>query len=161
DVTVDTLVPSWAGTSISGLTAETATLHMGMNHQTIDIAAATLSACGSCHENAGSGEYYPGLLHSSLANSVPVIAQPTLCMDCHFTSRPNAVLTSANSAMPPNLKFDHGAGAALGDCASCHTGGSATQWTSWSQGRFHLVGSATPATCLPCHAPERPTTTAG
>ena len=103
DVTVDTLVPSWAGTSISGLTAETATLHMGMNHQTTDIAAATLSACGSCHENAGSGEYYPGLLHSSLANSVPVIAQPTLCMDCHSGSIPLGFVgpTATNPARTP------------------------------------------------------------
>jgi len=254
DLTVVALVPSFVGTSISSLTPETETLHMGMNHQTTDLAAGILGACGSCHQNAGSGEYYPGLLHSSLANSVPVIAQPTLCMDCHSgsmplgfvgpvatnpvrnpasgemkhdavvwnsagpttatavpydcavchqspskalaatwatnqsgltpalfhssltlasqpqptscldchaNSRPNGLLTSANAAMPANLQFDHGADAALGDCASCHRAGSATQWTSWSKGQFHLVGSTTPATCLPCHAGERPTTTAG
>ncbi|MGE5048631.1 MAG: hypothetical protein ACM3PC_08700, partial [Deltaproteobacteria bacterium] len=85
DLAVDALVPSYAGTSISGLSPETETLHMGMNHQTT---ALTLGACASCHENAGSGEYFPGALHSSLANAVPVIAQPGQCMDCHVDAMP-------------------------------------------------------------------------
>ncbi len=254
DVVVDALVPSYLATSISGLSAQTETLHMGMNHQTTDLSPSTLGGCGSCHENAGNGDYFPGLLHSSLANSVPVIAQPTLCMDCHSAaipigfvgptaaspartppsgemkhdavvwngagptrtsavpydcavchqspsqalaatwatdqsgltpalfhpslsranlpqpgscidchanSRPDVTLTSANAAMPANLQFDHAAGPALADCASCHTTGAATQWTSWSQARFHLPGSPTPTSCLPCHGGERPTTTAG
>jgi hypothetical protein len=253
DVQVDALIPSYVGTSISSLSPQTETLHMEMNHQTTDLATATLSNCASCHENAGSGEYFPGLLHSSLANTVPPIAQPGQCMDCHLgsmplgfvgptatspartpasgemkhdavvwngagptattavaydcavchmspsqalvatwatnqsgtspalfhasltaaalpqpascidchaNSRPDSQLTSANASMPANLTFDHGTGPALADCVSCHTG-SATQWTSWSKGRFHLAGSSTPTTCLPCHAGERPATTAG
>jgi len=254
DVTVNALVPSYAGTSVSGLSPQIETLHLAMNHQTTELTPSTLGNCAGCHENAGSGEYFPGSLHSSLANSVPAIAQPTQCidchsgamplgfvgptatnpprtpasgemkhdavlwnvaaptrttalpydcavchqspsqalaatwatdqtgltpalfhasltraglpqpascLDCHANSRPDALLTSANAAMPANLKFDHGAGPALNDCVSCHTGGSATQWVSWSQGQFHLPGSATPSTCLPCHAGERPATTAG
>ncbi len=253
DTSVDALIPSYAGTSISGLTPDTETLSMEMNHQTSELPAAALGDCASCHENAPSGEYFPGLLHSSLENAVPAIPQPTQCTDCHLgsmpvgfvgptatspartppsgemkhdavvwsngkptktsavpydcsvchqspskalvatwatnqsgttpalfhssltaaklpqptscvdchaNSRPVGLLTSANASMPAGLQFDHGGAAALGDCASCHTG-SATTWTSWSQGKFHLAGSATPTTCLPCHAGERPTTTTG
>ncbi|TMB09883.1 MAG: hypothetical protein E6J65_28470, partial [Deltaproteobacteria bacterium] len=65
--------------------------------------------------------------------------------------------------MAAGLVFDHTRGPALSDCVSCHvnTSAAATQWTSWSQGKFHLPGSASPATCLPCHAGERPVSTTG
>ena len=254
DVSVAALVPSWAGKSIASLSATTETLHMGMNHQTTELSASVIGNCSVCHQNSVAGEYFPGELHSSLANSQPALAQPRLCLDCHLgsmpvgfvgptavtpsrtppsgemkhdavlwnaagptrntavaydcavchqspsqalaatwatsstgttpalfhasiaaaslpqpascidchaNSRPIAVLTSANSAMPANLSFDHGTGAALGDCVACHAATSSSGWTSWSQGRFHLAGSATPNTCLPCHAGERPTSTAG
>ena len=103
----------------------------------------------------------PALFHASLtAAGQP---QPTSCLDCHANSRPNAILTSSNSSMAPNLAFDHGAGPALGDCASCHVNqaATATQWTSWSQAKFHLAGSSNPTTCLPCHTGERPVSNAG
>ena len=79
-------------------------------------------------------------------------------MDCHANSRPDTVLTSATAALPANLSFDHASREALGDCISCHA---EPQFSSWSGGRFHPSGSAAPATCLPCHAGERPITAAG
>ena len=87
--------------------------------------------------------------------------QPTSCLDCHAGSRPSGVLTSANSSLAPGTTLDHGAPAVQGDCASCHATGGATQWSSWRLGKLHPAGAAAPATCLPCHAAERPTTTSG
>jgi hypothetical protein len=103
----------------------------------------------------------PARFHASLTTAN--LPQPASCVDCHANSRPSAVLTSANSTMAAGLAFDHTAGPALGDCASCHVNasGAATQWTSWSQAKFHSSGSASPATCLPCHAGERPVSTTG
>ena len=80
-------------------------------------------------------------------------AQPTSCIDCHANSRPNIVLTPANSAVPANLEFDHTAANAQGDCVTCHA-----PFTAWA-GQFHAAGSPNPPTCLPCHQAERPTTT--
>jgi len=96
----------------------------------------------------------PALFHASLTTAD--LPQPASCVDCHANSRPNGVLTVS----PTNLQFDHTASAALADCASCHQeGSSAAQWSSWTGGKFHLAGDAAPASCLPCHAAERPTTT--
>ena len=95
----------------------------------------------------------PALFHASLTTAN--LPQPASCVDCHANSRPDGVLTVS----PTNLVFDHTALAALGDCASCHQSSSASQWTSWAGGKFHLSGDKTPASCLPCHAAERPTTT--
>ena len=97
--------------------------------------------------------------HSSL--SAASQAQPGSCVDCHANSRPQALLTAANAAMPANVQFDHAAGAAMGECASCHGSGSAAQLTSWTKGKFHLAASTAPSSCLPCHSGERPTATAG
>ncbi|MEW5740733.1 MAG: hypothetical protein AB1938_17530 [Myxococcota bacterium] len=74
--------------------------------------------------------------------------QPTSCIDCHANSRPTGNVTSAS------ITFDHSA--ELGDCAGCHL-----SFTTWAGGVYHRAGSATPSTCLPCHEPERPTSTAG
>ncbi|TMB12148.1 MAG: hypothetical protein E6J65_26220, partial [Deltaproteobacteria bacterium] len=81
--------------------------------------------------------------------------QPSSCLDCHANSRP-ALLTSANAALPAGVQFDHST--ATGECTTCHAGGS---FTSWTGGKFHLAGSATPTSCLSCHQGERPTSTAG
>ena len=100
----------------------------------------------------------PALFHGSLtAANHP---QPASCVDCHANSRPAVLLTPANAALPANVQFDHSVAEARGDCTSCHLNGGATQWSSWSGGQFHLAGSATPTSCLPCHASERPTSTA-
>jgi hypothetical protein len=126
--------------------------------------AAVPQDCGVCHvarsmsmsatwETNRAGTT-PALFHASLtAASLP---QPASCVDCHANSRPNGVLTVSST----NLQFDHTIPAGLADCASCHQSSSATaQWSSWAGGKFHLPGDASPASCLPCHAGERPTTT--
>lgn len=96
----------------------------------------------------------PALFHASLAAAS--LTQPASCLDCHANSRPTGILTVS----PANLRFDHAAPAALAECASCHqSSAAAVQWISWAGGKFHLPGDATPASCLPCHAGERPTTT--
>ena len=92
----------------------------------------------------------PALYHSSLGTA------PSSCVDCHANTRPSTVLTSSGAALPKGVQFDHGAAAALGDCVSCHSVSS-----SWTGGKFHLPGSATPSSCLPCHQGERPTSNAG
>jgi len=248
DVTVDALIPTWSSTSITSVTPLVQTLHMEMDHTSTQVPAGAMSACTNCHE---AGAYFPGLLHSSLANLTlgqpaacsschatmptgfvgPTAAnpartpasgemrhdavawtagaptttrlvtqdcgvchtppgaslvatwlmglpdggpsqlhasltaagqpQPGSCVDCHANSKPTVVLNSGNSTLPANLQFDHGTLGSSGDCVSCHSRGGATQWTSFSRGQFHLPGAASPTTCLPCHAGERPTSTTG
>ena len=108
--------------------------------------------CSLCHRAPPASAGWA----TSLKFHASVGAQPASCLDCHANSRP-ALLTSVNAALPAGVQFDHSAGAALGECATCHTG----SFTSWSGGKFHLAGSATPSSCLPCHEGERPTSTAG
>lgn len=101
----------------------------------------------------------PVLFHSNL--SAASLPQPASCLDCHANSRPTAALSNANAALPAGVTYDHQAGLALDDCAGCHVRAAAPQYTSWAQGRFHRAGDPNPATCLPCHAGQRPTSTAG
>jgi hypothetical protein len=252
DVTVTGLIPSYAGTSVASLTARAQALPMDMDHGTGALGAATLGNCGGCHASAGTGAYYPGVLHASLgslgvaqpatcadchaasapvgfvgplathpartpasgemkhdavawsngaptgvgivqadcaachaspsgtapatwatgrtAGSIPTfhasltaaqLAQPSTCLDCHANTRPAAVLTSGNAALPAMVTFDHRAQATPGECATCHAASGGAGWASWAGGRFHLAGSATPTSCLPCHAGERPTSASG
>lgn len=124
--------------------------------------------CSTCHAapsqsstatwTTGAGGAATVQFHPSLTNAAQ--SQPVSCVDCHANTRPNVVLTSANATLPATLQFDHTASSAQGDCSSCHATGASTQWTAWSGGRFHLSGSANPATCVPCHEGERPTSTA-
>src|ERR1700674_4426737 len=249
-VTFSAEIPSCVDPSISSLSPRTETLPMPMLHASPNVAAVAIASCGNCHVNASMGAFYPGDLHTSLANlnlaqpsacvdchassmptgfvgptatnpartpassemkhdavlwsnGLPTKAsavpqdcavchvtpsmsmsatwannragttpalfhasltaanqpQPASCVDCHANSRPTVLLSSANASLPANVSFDHSVAAALADCTSCHLNGGATQWTSWSGGQFHLVGSATPTSCLPCHASERPTST--
>lgn len=253
DVTVTALVPTYAGTSITRVTPLLETLPMTMSHGSTDIDAEASSSCDNCHADARSGVFYPGRLHSALANltlkqptacsschgataaptgfvgppatsparspsspemkhdgvvwwndvptTTPVVpaecgichvapgaqlnaswatgksgtgpalyhfsladagmAQPASCVDCHANSRPTIMLTSSNAALPANLEFDHGQGTALSDCAKCHAKSGLPPFVDWKGGLFHLSGEKSPATCLPCHAKERPTTTTG
>ena len=133
------------------------------------VVSAVPQECGVCHVAptmstpaswaANQGGTTPALFHASL--TAAHLPQPTSCVDCHANSRPNGVLTVQLSTVPAtSLQYDHTALAALADCGSCHqSSSSAAQWTSWAGGKFHLAGAVTPATCLPCHAGERPTTT--
>lgn len=251
NLTVATLLPRFSGTSIVSLTPNAEVLQMTMRHSTSALDAGLLNACSSCHAEAASSVYYPGTLHSALANlkeaqptqcvechqrdlvrnvgarptgfvgpfaTSPVrepasgemrheatawvdggpggaalvpaecsachvppdartsswssgrfdggvrfhrsldasgLPQPAACLDCHANSRPKALLTSMNAAVPAGLTFDHQGADTLGECAECHA-----STTAWSGARFHPAGASTPSTCLPCHAQERPTSTA-
>ncbi len=256
DIALDVLIPTYSGLSISTLSPETETLPQLMNHGTTAVDATVLATCTNCHLDAASGIYYPGQFHASLA--VLMIAQPTVCSDCHTPSMPNGFVgpikpdrtpvsgemkhdavtwsggapgaTSAVSvdcglchqapgrnistwsiglsgvspalmhaslagagapqpqscldchansrpcpsgdcsipitaatapSLPANLQFDHQSPEALADCSRCHTTAAAMQGASWAGGKFHMVGSASPKTCLPCHANERPASTSG
>ncbi|HMC68056.1 MAG TPA: hypothetical protein VKJ07_02780, partial [Mycobacteriales bacterium] len=105
--------------------------------------------CATCHRSASTWV-------TSQSFHVSVATQPASCLDCHANSRPVALLTSANAALPAGVQFDHAT--ATAECTTCHAGGA---FSSWTGGRFHLAGSATPSSCLPCHQGERPTSTAG
>lgn len=237
------LVPTFAGPSITRVTPLQQLLPMPMNHLATALSSDVASTCNACHADGNTGIYFPGLMHSSLANLgvaqpsrcaechsrsqpegfvgplatapartpasgemrheavawangmptttklVPVECalchqtpdstlnsnwstglqdagtpqfhssltaasqpQPGSCLDCHANSRPVALLTSSNAALPAGMTFDHGG--ALGDCGSCHL-----STTRWSGGKFHLAAAASPTTCLPCHAQQRPTST--
>src|SRR5947208_2548419 len=90
-----------------------------------DVAVAELvpSYCAVCHAppskalvatwSTNLAGTTPALFHASLTAAMQ--PQPASCVDCHANSRPNAVLTSANSTMAAGLAFDHTAGPALGD----------------------------------------------
>src|SRR6266403_1710127 len=126
--------------------------------------AAVPQDCGVCHMApamsasatwaTGRAGTTPALYHASLAAAG--LPQPASCVDCHANSRSNGVWTVAST----NLVFDHTIPVAMADCGTCHQSSSAAaQWSSWAGGKYHLAGDATQATCLPCHAGERPTTT--
>jgi len=111
------------------------------------------------NKDGRSGSGAPVQFHAALASAA--IPQPASCLDCHAHARPVGALTSGNAALSPGVAFDHAAPGAQGDCAACHAAGAAPAFTSWRLGKYHLTGSATPSSCLPCHAGERPTSTAG
>jgi hypothetical protein len=133
--------------------------------------------CSVCHVSPGMSAASfataqdggtPAVFHASLTSAS--LAQPGSCLDCHANSRPEAVLTNGTcpagdtcqqtSNLPANVQFDHTTDDALADCASCH-GASAPSFASWAGAKFHAAGSATPTSCLPCHAAERPTSNTG
>jgi hypothetical protein len=129
-------------------------------------ATAVPQDCGVCHVapsrsmsaswDTNQAGTTPALLHTSL--TAANLSQPASCVDCHANSRPDGSLTVPSTS----LLFDHAIPAAMADCASCHQGSpAAARWSSWAGGRFHLAGDATPASCLPCHGGERPTTASG
>jgi hypothetical protein len=256
DVVVNALIPTYSGMSMSSLSPRTERLPMPMNHASTEVSPAALSTCANCHSDAATGVYFPGNLHSSLANlsttdptitepsacaschsdSMPIgfvgptatspvrtppsgemkhdavawandaptstplvptncglchaspspaldatwatgsgggspvfhnsldvasVPQPASCIDCHANSRPAGLLDSSNSSVPAGLSFDHGSPEAQKDCASCHVQTAVSGWASWKGGLFHAAGSVAPGTCLPCHASERPVSTAG
>ena len=130
---------------------------------------AATSECATCHTSPAhrpatwwmrTDGQSPAVFHAALTAAGQ--AQPSSCVDCHAGSRPTEVLTSASApGLPAGMEYDHQSPAALGDCAGCHNNKAAVEGTSWAGARFHPPGSASPKTCLPCHAGERPTSTAG
>jgi hypothetical protein len=133
-----------APTTTRVVTADCGTCHLAPNQD--------LAATWSTWTSGTQGTNALPQFHTSLTGAS--LAQPTSCVDCHANSRPVAVLSSAAASLPAGLTFDHANAVATGDCAGCH-GSTAT----WAGGRYHAAGSASPTTCLPCHAGERPSAT--
>ncbi len=114
--------------------------------------SATLQATWASTSGGGT----PARFHASLAAAGK--PQPGSCVDCHANGRPSGAVVS--TALPAGLRFDHGSAAhGLDDCASCHAAPPTAP--AWRGGRWHHAGDATPASCLPCHSGERPTSTTG
>lgn len=183
DVTVDVLIPTFVGTSISQLEPMTQTLPMPMRHGSAHLPLAASSNCSNCHIDAEAGSYFPGDLHSSLVNLG--IAQPTECADCHATSVPTGFvgpLATAPARDPASGEMRHDAVRWLADaptaeplvtqdCGVCHTAPSNSAWQqTWATdpvgtgvAQYHsslaTAGEAQPVSCLDCHANSRPTTT--
>ena len=180
DIVVNSLLPTWAGTSIIRVTPLTQTLSMPMSHGTTAIPSAFLSACENCHPTASTGDYFPGNLHSSLANLK--LAQPAVCSDCHATTLPTGFvgpLATSPARTPPTGEMRHEAvlwdGGAPGtasavpfDCSVCHSSPSDTLVATWTTGRdggndpgFHAslraAGKPAVSSCLDCHANSRAT----
>jgi len=57
DVTLDALIPTYAGFSIATLSPETETLPQRMNHATSAVDATVMSTCTNCHLDAAAGIY--------------------------------------------------------------------------------------------------------
>jgi hypothetical protein len=104
----------------------------------------------------------PAAFHASLG-SAAAAQQPSSCLDCHANTRPKGVVNTPGALGGGTIAFDHSQAAALVDCAACHLAtATAAGFSKWSGGgTYHVPGAAAPNTCLPCHAGERPTTTAG
>ena len=80
DISVLAEVPTYAGTSIVSVAAQTEKLPMPMDHSSATVQQ-TMS-CSACHASAATGVFFPGRLHASLST------QPSACLDCHATSAP-------------------------------------------------------------------------
>lgn len=117
--------------------------------------------CAACHQSptaaiqatwatgpgGGAVRYHASLQAAGLPS-------PSSCLDCHANGRPTSPLAAPGAALPAGVKFDHSG--ATADCTTCHASTAA-----WSGGRFHLAGTTTPTSCLPCHEGQRPTSTTG
>ena len=184
DLVLTALIPTYVGMAISSMSPLTETLPMPMNHTSTEVRAAAFSACTNCHQDAATGVYYPGNLHSSLANLAlvdPTIIEPTACASCHLKSMPVGFVgpTAANPARTPasgEMKHDavvwaNDASTAVSivpaNCGTCHASPSATVKASWatnlagtSPAQFHPALSAAglpqPTSCIDCHANSRP-----
>jgi hypothetical protein len=177
---VDALTPIYSGVSISSLSSSPESLPQGMNHTCTTMPPEAFSTCVNCHLNAGSGAFYPGDLHSSLANLK--VSQPWACADCHSVSMPLGFVgpTATNPLRTPasgEMKHDAVVWAAgaptttaivTADCSVCHAAPSQSQNASWatstagaSPARYHssldAAGLAQPTSCVDCHANTRPT----
>jgi hypothetical protein len=178
DYSLDGYVPTWSGTTITSLTAKSQALQMKMNHASMQIPPAAMSACGNCHADADAGSYYPGTFHLSL-NSM--MLAPLGCSDCHANAAPEGFVgppATAPVRSPPSPEMRHEAVAWVNgapgtqalvpqDCGLCHlapTNDIAADWSTNSLdggqvARYHasLGPTKQPAGCLDCHANTRPT----
>ncbi len=178
-VAVTGLVARYSGTSVAALSPQLELLPMAMDHASTAVNMAGL-ACSACHADARVGVYYPGLLHSSLAN----LAQPAplTCGGCHAGSAPAGLVgpvTDTPPRTPPSggMKHDAVAWSAGGapttarlvtaDCGACHLSPTENLAATWATGRagtsparYHASLTAAtlsqPGSCLDCHANSRP-----
>src|SRR2546429_5419303 len=151
---------------------------MPMDHGTTHVAAAAFASCGNCHANAGAGAYYPGNLHSALANLN--LAQPSGCLDCHASSVPMGFVgpTASNPARTPasgEMKHDavlwsNGGPTVVTavpeECGLSHVPPTMSTPASWAANQggttpalFHASLTAAhlpqPTSCVDCHANSR------
>ena len=107
----------------------------------------------------------PAVFHPS-ADRPRAALKPTSCLDCHANSRPagatarDAQRTASRSA----AKAWSSTTVARRRWATAAAATPTRRRCTAPRGRavkFHPSGSATPKTCLPCHAGERPTSTTG
>ncbi len=179
DLTLDGLVPSWSGTTITTVMPVSQKLPMRMNHASAQYPAAANSACRNCHADAPSGVYYPGIFHGSLIDLG--LPEPTGCTDCHADTEPVGFvgpLATNPARVPASAEMRH---EAVGwandvrgtmrlvtqDCQLCHKAPSAgAQGATWSTSRadggttkYHaaITTAQQPQSCLDCHANTRPT----
>ncbi len=169
--------PAFVGTTIASLSPRPQSLPMPMNHTSSALSAAALSGCGNCHLDAASGVYFPGSLHSSLANLK--LPQPTACKDCHASTMPAGFVGPVDNKRSPAsgpmrheaVAWDGGSPTAAAvvsfDCSVCHTPPSEAVASSWGSdpqlsgpARFHAslqaAGKNPGTSCLDCHANSRP-----
>jgi Cytochrome c7 and related cytochrome c len=184
DLVLTALIPTYVGMAMSNMSPLTETLPMPMNHTSTEVLAAAFSVCTNCHQDAATGVYYPGNLHSSLANLAlvdPTIVEPTACASCHLNSMPVGFVgpIAANPARTPasgEMKHDavvwaNDAPTAVSivptNCGTCHASPSATLQATWatnlagtSPAQFHpalsAAGLSQPTSCIDCHANSRP-----
>jgi hypothetical protein len=159
DVSVDAEIPTWAGTSITLVTAQTEALPMPMFHS--DASVPQSMACTTCHTGAATGTFTNGRLHASLTT------QPQSCVGCHLASMPTGFVGPLDSRRTPGtgemrhdaVLWSNGARTTTPvvtqDCAACHL--APTGAASWATTlTFHGSLATQPASCLDCHANSRP-----
>lgn len=176
NIEVSALLPLYAGTSIVSVSPVIQSLPMQMNHFTTQVDPAVMSSCASCHSEATT--FYPGRLHSSLANLFA--AEPRQCLDCHSSSVPTGFvgpLATDPPRDPATGEMKHDAVVWLDDapttsglvpleCSVCHTPPSQIVDATWAAAGaptvFHdsldLGGLPQPDSCIDCHANSRPST---
>jgi len=182
DIVVAALLPTFTGTSMASLSAQSETLPMTMNHGSTDAPAAVMADCANCHPNSkrtGSGSgFFPGAFHDSLSDMS--LSQPTSCSSCHLDAMPTGFvgpMATNPVRTPPTGEMRHDAVAWVGDvpttarivstdCGSCHRvfDNSRVTWASGKGGasvvQYHAslnnAGQAQPTSCMDCHANSRP-----
>lgn len=174
-VLVSALLPTYAGTSMVSVSASLQTLPMPMDHTSAAFDPALTSDCATCHDETTT--YYPGRLHSSLANLQ--VDQPRSCADCHRASAPTGfvgVLALDPPRDPATGEMKHDAvvwlnnqpttsGLVPAECGLCHQPPSQALPATWAEGAgrplFHAplstAGLPQPESCIDCHANGRPT----
>jgi hypothetical protein len=178
--TVDALQPKWVGTTMISVTPDPQTITLPMNHAATAVDAGVLFVCGNCHAQADQGQYYPGVMHWSLANlGVP---QPKVCSECHRVTEPNGFVGTLDARRTPStgemrhdaVLWSNGAPTTTrvvtADCHVCHEPPDEVVDTTWTfadgkpdagavfHSRLTAEGLPQPAGCLDCHANTRPVT---